>query len=416
MGNSAASTLSGKGDRQESRYHLQVTVMKGTPTLGVGAQPFPLTFTEGDAKAFNHKFISILEELGSDVIRKGVDLTSYDHNYLIRLRNTGKAAYNTFLHSSTRQYFQKKEEAEQQRGGLSLTFQTPIELSFFWEMLYAGKPEIEPEQFWGFRYPIGRTYWGEFDLSDRVQLQSGILSAIHHKLKYSLQEVEQVGIHLQNACQRLRLKLSLQLLEQIISAESLCQDSFIDTLLELFNDPDFSYGIIHFACHCWQSQNEPGGESVATLWVGTSSGLFRYRPTVGLWDGAWNFASGELERLSIQALALDPITNRLWIGTSMGLFSEHTWQKHREVDVQALAFDPEGALWLGTATGLEHWVSPGEGKWFVGEPTELFTTGNSGLAANVVTALCTNKLQDEFLLWVGSSAGVSCYPYKAEMF
>ncbi|MEC4812325.1 MAG: hypothetical protein SAK29_03475 [Scytonema sp. PMC 1069.18] len=163
---------------------------------------------------------------------------------------------------------------------------------------------------------------------------------------------------------------------------------------------------------CYQLVKELSGELVSTLWVGTSSGLFRYRPTLELWDGARNFASKELEKLSIQALTIDPITNRLWIGTSVGLFSEHKWQRHREADVQSLAFDSEGTFWLGTTTGLEQWPSPGQGEWFAGQPTAQFTTTNSGLADNVVTALSVGVLKDQFLLWIGSGVGVSCYRYQ----
>ncbi|MBD2214635.1 CHAT domain-containing protein [Nostoc linckia FACHB-104] len=251
MGNAVASTLSSRNERHESRCHIQVTIMKNMPTVAVGARPFPMTFAEGDIQVFNQKFVAILEELSFDVTQKGVDLKEYNHNYLNRLRDLGKAAYNKILHSTTRQYFKDKEKAEKQRG-LSLTFQTPMEISFFWEMLYAGKPfGVETDEFWGFRYPIGRTYWGEFDFPDRIQLQGGIFSAIHHKLKYSQKEVEQVARLLHQVCQRLSLKLNLHLLENIIPIETICTD----TLLELFHDPEFRYGMIHFACHCLASED-----------------------------------------------------------------------------------------------------------------------------------------------------------------
>lgn len=108
------------------------------------------------------------------------------------------------------------------------------------------KQGVQPELFWGFRYPIGHTYWA-IEPRDRIRLQKGIFSAIHHKLLYSLQEVEQLTQQLQRVCQSLGSELSVKLLDQSISSESLC----IDSLLELFNDQNFCYGMIHFACHCW---------------------------------------------------------------------------------------------------------------------------------------------------------------------
>jgi len=176
--------------------------------------------------------------------------------------------------------------------------------------------------------------------------------------------------------------------------------------------PHTSKGIIQTICY--QSARSTDDQPEDTIWVGTSSGLFRYRPTLDLLDWAQDFASGELEGLSIQALALDPLTNRLWIGTAIGLFSEHQWQRHREVDVRSLAFAPDGTFWLGTATGLEQWPAPEQGEWFAGEPTAQFTKANSGLAADTVTALAVGMQGDEYSLWVGSPGGVSCYRYPSQ--
>ena len=281
MGNAVASTLSSRNERHESRCHLQATIFKNMPTVVVGARPFPLTFAEGDIQAFNQKFIAILEELSLDVKQKGIDLREYNHDYLNRLRDVGKAAYNKILHSAARQYFKEKEIAEKQRG-LSLTFQTPTEISFFWEMLYAGKPfGVETDDFWGFRYPIGRTYVGEFDFPDRIQLQGGIFSAIHHKLTYSQKEVEQVAQLLDQVCQRLSLKLNLHLLENIVPVETIC----VDRLLELFNDPEFRYGMIHFACHCWASEGIYTPQTYLSLTAYEQKKLEIELETLLAWEG-----------------------------------------------------------------------------------------------------------------------------------
>lgn len=253
MGNTVASTLSSSNKRHESRLRLQLLIpTKDAETLIVGTKPFHQIFAVGDVQSFNKKFVAILEELNSDVIQKGVDLREYNHDYLSRLCTTGKAAYNKILDSEVHQYYKKQESDEKQRG-LSLSFLTPSEISFFWEMLYAGEPfSVQTDEFWGFRYPIGRTYLGRsFNYPERIQIQQGIFSAIHHKLNYSQKEVEQVAKLLDQMCERLNLKLNLQLLNNIYSLESICTDK----LLKFFNDPEFCYGIIHFACHCWQSED-----------------------------------------------------------------------------------------------------------------------------------------------------------------
>ncbi|MEC4812327.1 MAG: CHAT domain-containing protein [Scytonema sp. PMC 1069.18] len=257
MGNSVASPLPSRGDRQSSRFHLQPSIvdfgLTGSFTAIVGTKQFPLNFAEGDVQEFNKQFITILEKLCLDVRQKGIDLTGYNHNYLDRLRDLGKLAYSTILPDNAQQFFQNKEQEEQERG-LSLTFITSPKLCFFWEMLYAGKRVVEPDQFWGFRYPLGRTYW-EMNLHEYIRLQEGIFSAIHHQLPHSLQEVNNIAQQLEKVCQCLGLKLSVQQLEKILPVDSLCEDS----LLELFHDQDFRYGMIHFACHYRHNDYTPKG-------------------------------------------------------------------------------------------------------------------------------------------------------------
>jgi ligand-binding sensor domain-containing protein len=155
-----------------------------------------------------------------------------------------------------------------------------------------------------------------------------------------------------------------------------------------------------------QTTTEPGGSSMETLWVGTSSGLFRYRPDIGLRDNV----QGDLELLPIQALALNPVTNCLWIGTSGGLFSEPSWKCHREIDVRALAFSQSTEkMWLGTEKGLEVWPLAVKESMLIGEPEAHFTIRNSGLAADAVTTLAIRTINGNPEVWIGSAMGVSCY-------
>jgi ligand-binding sensor domain-containing protein len=147
------------------------------------------------------------------------------------------------------------------------------------------------------------------------------------------------------------------------------------------------------------------------LWLGTSAGLWRYRPDTRLWYPPPD--RDALNQLSIQALALDPVTGHLWAGTATGLYGTHDWVRRQVGAVQALAFSPDGTLWLGTATGLERWAALGDGAGFRGAPAERFTTANSGLAADVVTAVALRTVDGHGEVWVGSPAGVSCYRYPA---
>ena len=157
---------------------------------------------------------------------------------------------------------------------------------------------------------------------------------------------------------------------------------------------------------CYQVTSADGGPPVARLWVGTSAGLFAYRPDTGLWYPS------DLG-LPIQALAVDPGTNGLWIGTPQGLFDEDLALCAAGRDVRALAVGPaaDRTLWMGTAAGLERWPAPLAGGRLEGVPVAVYTPSNSGLAAQGVTALAVRAIGQVHEVWIGSAAGVSCYRY-----
>ncbi len=252
-----------RNQRKDSRYHLQIVIVPNQSRFYISNHDFSFYFAEGDLEKYNKDFIEILDRLRLDVQQKGIDLNHYKHDYLIQLRDIGKAAYNKILTSEIIQYFKDKDKAEQKRG-LSLTFQTPQTFSFFWEMLYAGKPfGVEKDEFWGFRYPIGRTYWGTMEFPDRIRLQEGIFSAIHNKLQHSQEEVEKIQQCLSKACEILNLQLICELLDRYLKSKSIC----IETLLELFHDENFRYGMIHFACHCLNSLQNNSGKASLSLTV-----------------------------------------------------------------------------------------------------------------------------------------------------
>jgi hypothetical protein len=230
--------------RKDDRRPVQLMVFPGVHSLIIDTKQFPLTFEPGDVGDLNQQFTDILEDLRLDVKSRGVDLTDYEHNYLERLRDIGRAAYNVALSPAARQRIAELRAQEQQRG-LSLTFKTPPTYSLFWEMLYGGEPgEVEMDQFWGFRYPLGRTYW-EIEAPDRIRLRTGIFSAIHSGLKSSREEVMRINRYLEATGKALGLPLGLQLLEDAVPTSKLS----VEYLLDLFHSDEFDYGIVHFACH-----------------------------------------------------------------------------------------------------------------------------------------------------------------------
>jgi hypothetical protein len=85
------------------------------------------------------------------------------------------------------------------------------------------------------------------EFPDRIRLQEGIFSAIHNKLKHSQEEIERIKQCLYKASEILKLQLICELLDRCLGSKSAC----IDNLLELFHDENFRYGMIHFACHCF---------------------------------------------------------------------------------------------------------------------------------------------------------------------
>jgi ligand-binding sensor domain-containing protein len=167
--------------------------------------------------------------------------------------------------------------------------------------------------------------------------------------------------------------------------------------------------LIQTICH--QMIHAPDRRPVSTLWVGTSAGLLRYRPDVEVWD----WAPGALEEAPIQALAVDPRSGYLWVGTPQGLFrlDEHAAHRQCEGNILSLLFsdNPAPVVWVGTSSGLEQWSAPGRGVGLADQPIARFTAVTSGLAADNVTALACRLVDGMPEVWAGSSSGVSCYRY-----
>ncbi|WHZ29341.1 MAG: hypothetical protein OJF51_004143 [Nitrospira sp.] len=251
----------------EGRRTVQVMLYPGASNLMLEGMQFPRNFTEGDiAKDFNPRFTKLLDELRITVqqhAKDGLDLKGYDlSDWWNELMQAGQMAYNTMLDQQARQRLGnlEKNEWDRNRRGLRFTFRTPPEYCLFWEMLYdSALLEFDKKQFWGFRYPLGRTFWNK-NCSDRIDIHDGILSAIHNQLPDSLKEVEQLTAQLAQVSDRLGRKVSLQLLDKALTGGALDRNE----ILQFFHsDERFQYGIVHFACHC--TSPDEGGASQASL-------------------------------------------------------------------------------------------------------------------------------------------------------
>src|SRR6266568_7172622 len=235
MTNSLNATIESKARREIARRTSDVILLPDIKIMIIGGtMRFFRTFEEGDVQDYNQQFVRVLKELRLDVQEKGVDLSNYSHDYLLRLRGIGRAAYLSFFSAQARTHIVKLEKVKAATR-LGLTFTADPSLSPFWEMLFAGDFEddadpVDPEQFWGFRYSLGRSFW-EIERCERVSLQEGIFSIIHHELEFSKKEVEALALKLVEVSRYLNLNVALYMLDQVIPLEQLSPN----TLLKFFH-------------------------------------------------------------------------------------------------------------------------------------------------------------------------------------
>jgi hypothetical protein len=243
----AADTLPSRKKRNKGHKRLNVA-LRGADLL-IKNREYQPRYNDGDISNFNKRFIQILDELRGVVEKHGLQLSIAQRDkYLSELRTAGRMAYNKLILPDARSFIAQQEAIAQRREQqLTLTFTTPPERSLFWEMLYAGNPggPVDIEQFWGFRYPIGRTFWGA-DIPDEIDMQMGILSGIHHRLLCSQQEVSNLSEYISRIHQGLGSRLVMHLIDDLITLDELS----CEHLFETFRSETFRYGILHFACHC----------------------------------------------------------------------------------------------------------------------------------------------------------------------
>lgn len=156
------------------------------------------------------------------------------------------------------------------------------------------------------------------------------------------------------------------------------------------------------------------------LWVGTEGGLARLA-----WDSEeWALFSSEKDGLAgdkIYAVDRGP-DGSIWLGTDGGVsrLQGYYWTSHRkgtgtvknacgavelpDPEVLALAFDPEGRTWFGTANGL---ASLGNNAWC----WYLSTWPNVGLADNRIerVRILPGASIERSVKWLATGLGVSSF-------
>jgi hypothetical protein len=240
---------------QDERKFIDVYILKAHLAI-VNGQTFDYPDPTGNMGARNEEFVKILDELRTEVQRlpdeRGIMLPrNRCADFLNRLRQAGRSAYDRIVSQNFREALQIASEHGQKE--LGLTFRTPSDMPFQWEMLYEGRElharPVQVRSFWGFRYPIGRAFTiPNQQTPTEFAARDGIFSAIHEGLPCSWSEVEILRAYVQ----RVKERFDLQALHfRVLDKEFLQgQPPTTANLIERLIADDFRFGIVHLACHC----------------------------------------------------------------------------------------------------------------------------------------------------------------------
>jgi hypothetical protein len=266
-----SSSLSSQKTRHEKRWPVAIEMYPNDERLKIEGIQCLVKYNAGDVVTQNQDLVQVLEDMRKDVqglalVDNGRDIKPLDSGvcktYLRRLREIGLSIYG-FLPGEVGETIAKIEQKASKRNQkLSLDIRFPPEMAFLWEMVYTGPPAgpVEEQSFWGFCFPIGNLYWDTI-LANSVALGSGIFASAHGKLSHSAEELEAIRQELDALKRRLKLQVRSIFLDEHsphILEEGLDEEELSERLLCFFHHEDFSYGMVHFACHC----ENPVGESV----------------------------------------------------------------------------------------------------------------------------------------------------------
>jgi len=196
----------------------------------------------------------------------------------------------------------------------------------------------------------------------------------------------------------------------------------LDSTNNLWVLPRWSNAIYRYDGNVWETFTCPGAGAFTNfavrgpndIWLGSEfRGLYHFDGSV-FTQNAW-FGSPYSYYQTVHGVSCDSL-GRIWFG--MALSIEEQWQYNAIIcydgtqftlfhpggnvtyptPITHIAFDDQNTLWAGTQGG---------GLWhYDGVVWTHYTTNNSGLANNAVTAQC---LDPWGRVWVGTNLGVDCF-------
>lgn len=218
----------------------------------LNGKPVSVNYDKDQVRHYNRQVIKILEQIGSDVGHQGSTLQPLSQDqlneYLELLCQEGKQIYQ-YLNIDVGKVI-SRIEADIQPKGLRLDFSFPPTMACLWDMIYPidRNGPLDPNQFWGFRYPIGHIPIDVKlpEIYDTVWLRNGIFALCHDRLTHSKKELEQLEDRLSTLCIWLNNQVFLKRVEDVVSCDNLSKKA----VLEYLQSPECTYGIVHFAGHC----------------------------------------------------------------------------------------------------------------------------------------------------------------------
>ena len=241
-------TLKDHQSRREARWPINIDLDFRGDQIAVAYKRFPITYGAGDVRDLNERFVEILDSIRKKLLQQqgsNLQLFSNANHHLEQLRDVGIQAC-ALLPKGMFEYIATLEQQESDRG-LSLDFTFSAGMALWWEMIYTGAPvgPVDINKFWGLRYPIGRLF-RESEFVPRIRLQKGAFALAHNGLSCSKEELTKLEQQLSHMGEHCKREVILHRLEDAISQVDLSADN----VLAHFNDAEFIYGLVHFACHC----------------------------------------------------------------------------------------------------------------------------------------------------------------------
>jgi len=240
--------------RRDARFAVDIDMYDDSPkTIRVSNVRFSVhNYTKDDVASCNERFIDTLKKIREKIERLGENVRQplpEGLNLLEELREVGADAFSLLGERATEEI--RKIEEDVKDRGISLDFKFPPEMSCLWELMYPGDPfrkmdhQEDPQKFWGFRYPIGRSY-DNISMRDRVRLRKGVFASSHSQLIHTDEELTQLKQKIHTLRDLLDLEVCFQRLEEAIPSDTLN----LSEIMGFFSGDKFGYGVVHFACHC----------------------------------------------------------------------------------------------------------------------------------------------------------------------